>query len=150
MVVHSLYTFNNPLASWSLKTFDFLLLYSIEHFDKSIIFPFLVLTKLDFYFLYFFYISNNKIALFYIYFKLLLIIRFFLFLFFISSNSFRTLFIKTNSLWLIFESIKRLEIKTYTLFNLHFANNHILSCFFFSFLITDLYFLNPAEINISK
>ena len=149
MVVHSLYTFNNPLASWSIKNFDFLLLYT-EHFDKSIISPFLVLTKLDFYFLYFFYLSNNKIALFCIYFILLFTVRFFLFLFFIFSNSFRTLFIKTNSTRLIFESIKTLEIKSYTLFNLDFANDHILSCFLFSFLIIDLYFLNPAEINISK
>ena len=30
------------------------------------------------------------------------------------------------------------------LFNLDFANNTILSCFFFFFLITDLYFLIPA------
>ena len=148
MVVHSLYTFNNPLASWSIKNFNFLLLYT-EHFDKSIISPFLVLTKLDFYFLYFFYLSNN-IALFCIYFILLFIIRFFLFLFFIFSNSFRTLFIKTNSTRLIFESIKTLEIKTYTLFNLDFANDHLLSYFLFSFLIIDLYFLNPAEINISQ
>ena len=32
------------------------------------------------------------------------------------------------------------------LFNLDFANNTILSCFFFSFLIIDLYFLLPAAI----
>ena len=50
---------------------------------------------------------------------------------------FRTLFIKTNSSWLITESIKTLEIKTSMLFNLDFANNTILSCFFFFFLITD-------------
>ena len=30
------------------------------------------------------------------------------------------------------------------LFNLHFANNAILSCFFFFFLIINLYFLTPA------
>ena len=33
------------------------------------------------------------------------------------------------------------------LFNLDFANDNILSCFFFVFLITDLYFLIPAVIN---
>ena len=32
------------------------------------------------------------------------------------------------------------------LFNLDFANNTILSCFFFFFLIIDLYFLIPAVI----
>ena len=32
------------------------------------------------------------------------------------------------------------------LFNLAFANNTILSCFFFFFLIIDLYFLIPAAI----
>ena len=32
------------------------------------------------------------------------------------------------------------------LFNLGFANNIILSCFFFFFLIIDLYFLIPAVI----
>ena len=46
----------------------------------------------------------------------------------------------------IFESIKALEIKTSMLFNLNLANNTILSCFFFFFLIIDLYFLIPAVI----
>ena len=32
------------------------------------------------------------------------------------------------------------------LFNLDFANNTVLSCFFFFFLIIDLYFLIPAVI----
>ena len=32
------------------------------------------------------------------------------------------------------------------LFNLDFANNAILSCIFFSFLMIDLYFLVPAVI----
>ena len=32
------------------------------------------------------------------------------------------------------------------LFNLDFANNTLLSCFFFFFLIIDLYFLIPAFI----
>ena len=40
--------------------------------------------------------------------------------------------------------IKALEIKTSMLFNLDFANNIILLCFFF--LIIDLYFLIPAVI----
>ena len=42
--------------------------------------------------------------------------------------------------------IKNLEIKTFLLFNLFFASNTILSCFFFFFLIIDLYFLIPAII----
>ena len=46
----------------------------------------------------------------------------------------------------MFESIKTLEIKTSMLFNLDFANNTILSCFFFFFLILDLCFLIPAVI----
>ena len=70
----------------------------------------------------------------------------FLIYYFIQLYSFRTLFIKTNSSWLITESIKALEIKTSMLFNLDFANNTILSCFFFFFLIIDLYFLTPAVI----
>ena len=66
---------------------------------------------------------------------------------FISLYSFRTLFIKTNSSWLITESIKALEIKIYKLFNLDFANNIILSWFFFFFLLViDLYFLIAAVI----
>ena len=65
---------------------------------------------------------------------------------FSSSNSFGLLFIKKNSLWLIFESIKALEIKTSAVFNLDFASDNILSCFVFFFLIIDLYFLIPAVI----
>ena len=65
---------------------------------------------------------------------------------FISSYSFSTLFIKTNSSWLIFEWIKDLEIHTYILFNLVFANKTILSCFSFFFLIIDLYYLIPVII----
>ena len=45
---------------------------------------------------------------------------------------------------LIYESIKAFKIKTFMLFNLDFANNTILSCFFF--LILDLKFLIPAVI----
>ena len=40
--------------------------------------------------------------------------------------------------------IKALEIKISMLFNLDFAKNTILSCFFFFFLIIDLYFLIAA------
>ena len=65
---------------------------------------------------------------------------------FISSYSFSTLFIETNSSWLIFESIRDLEINTSVLFNLDFANDTILSCFFFLFLIIYLYFSIPAVI----
>ena len=64
---------------------------------------------------------------------------------FVSPYSFRILFIKTNSSWLTFEPIEALEIKTSIQFNLDFANNTILSCWFF-FLIIDLYFLIPAPI----
>ena len=49
----------------------------------------------------------------------------------ISSYSVNTLFIKINSSWLIFESIKDLKVKTSILFNL---------------LIIDLYLLIPAAI----
>ena len=63
---------------------------------------------------------------------------------FISSYSFCSLFIKTNSSWTIFESIKDLEIKTSMLFNLDFANSTFLSCFFYFFLIIDLDILIPA------
>ena len=44
------------------------------------------------------------------------------------------------------ELVKALEIKTSMLFILDFANTTILSCFFFFFLIIDLYFLIPAAI----
>ena len=54
--------------------------------------------------------------------------------------------ISSYSYILITESVRCLEIKTSILFNLYFAENAILSCFFFSFLIIDLYFLIPAVI----
>ena len=57
----------------------------------------------------------------------------FWFFLFIFSYSFRTLFIKTNSSWLITESINALEIKASIVINLNFANNTIFSCFFFFF-----------------
>ena len=46
----------------------------------------------------------------------------------------------------IFDSIRPLEIKTAMLFILVFANNTILPCFFFFFLIIDFSFLIPAVI----
>ena len=51
---------------------------------------------------------------------------------------------KTNSLRLIYESTKALEIKTLIASNLVFASDAILSCFFHFFLIIGLYLLNPA------
>ena len=42
--------------------------------------------------------------------------------------------------------MKDLEIKTSMLFNFDFLKDSILSCFFFFFLIIDLYFLIPAVI----
>ena len=47
---------------------------------------------------------------------------------------------------MIFDSIKVLEINTSMLFNLDFANDTILSCFFFLFLIIDFYSLILAAI----
>ena len=49
-------------------------------------------------------------------------------------------------MWLIFEPIKALEIKTSILFNLNLAENIILSRFFLFFWIIDQYFLIPAAI----
>ena len=43
-----------------------ILLLHTAHFDKRIILPFESLQLLDFYFLYFFYTSNNKTTLFYL------------------------------------------------------------------------------------
>ena len=47
---------------------------------------------------------------------------------------------------LITESIKVLEIDASILFNLDFANDTILSCIFFFFLIIDFYILIPSVI----
>ena len=66
--------------------------------------------------------------------------------FFILSYFFNTLLIKTNSLWLIFEFVKALEIKTYIQYYLEFVKNTIWSCFLFFFLIIGSYFLFPAVI----
>ena len=62
----------------------------------------------------------------------------------ILSYTYGTFFIETTSLWLIYKSIKALEIKTSMVFNLAFANNAILSCFFFFFWTIYLYFLIRA------
>ena len=75
-----------------------------------------------------------------------LILYFFFISSFILSYSFNTLYIKTNSSWLKFESIKALGINSFKLFNLDFANNAILLCFFLFFLIIDSYFLISAAI----
>ena len=88
-----------------------------------------------------FCISNNKISLFCIYSLNIYFSLEFLTSSFISLISFGTLFLRTNSLWVISESMKTSEIKTSTLFNLDFANGNILLCFSFFFLIIDLYFL---------
>ena len=56
----------------------------------------------------------------------------------------RTLFIQTNSSWLVFGSNKALLIKNSILFNLGFSNNNILSCFFLFFLIIGFYPLITA------
>ena len=46
---------------------------------------------------------------------------------------------------MIFESTKAFEIETSVLVDLVFANKVILSCFFFFFLILDIYFLILAS-----
>ena len=58
----------------------------------------------------------------------------FLIFFFISLCSFSIFFTKTDSSQMIYESIKVLEIKISIVFNLVFAINTILSCFFIFFL----------------
>ena len=74
------------------------------------------------------------------------VVKHFDFFFFTSSYSFCPLFIKKNSQWLIFESIKASEIMTSMLYNLDFVNNPILSCFFLFFSIIDLCNLITAAI----
>ena len=102
---------------------------------------------MDFYFMHFFYNSNNNtIILCYESSKILnKLIQFFFISSLISSCSFITLFIKTNWSWPITESIEALEISmvfyTFMVFNLNFANNTTFSCFFFFFLIIDLFAL---------
>ena len=68
--------------------------------------------------------------------------------FFISSFgslSSLNIFTETNSSWLLYESIKALEITTSIVSNLGYPSNTIFSYFFF-FLIIDLYFLVSAGI----
>ena len=64
----------------------------------------------------------------------------------ISLYSFIILFIETNSIWIIFESIQAIEIKTSMIFNLDFGKDTILRCLLFFFFIIDLYSLIPAVI----
>ena len=130
---------NEVLASRSSINFGFFYFHTLCILIKGF-FRFLSLQHLDFYFLYFFYISNNTITFYRqtkIFDKMLhswskgqLSLKIF-----ISSciltYPFSTLFLKTNSSWLIFELIKALEIKTSILFSLDFAGNTILSCFLF-------------------
>ena len=117
---------NNPVTYCSLINFNFLLLHT-AHFDKSIGFLLYVfvsrlqtIRKHCFIYSLSFYLSLE-----------------FLISSFISSNSLGTLFIKTNSLWLFFDSIKVLEIKTSTLSNLDFANGNIFLLLFVFFLVID-------------
>ena len=103
---------HDSLASCSLINFHVLLSHSAHSF-----FRFLSLKFLDFHFV-FFYTTNNSITLFYRLKPSIIAIFFYD-------------IIKTNSSWLIFESIKALDFKTFMLFNLVFANKAILSSFFF-------------------
>ena len=64
---------------------------------------------------------------------------------FISLYSLNTLFTKTNLSWLIYESIKVLEIRVPIVFSSVFPDNFI-SSYFLYFLIIDLYIFIPAEI----
>ena len=59
---------------------------------------------------------------------------------------FNALFIITNSSWLIFESIKALEINTSMLFNLMLLLMRLFYHVSFFFLVIDLYFIIPAAI----
>ena len=85
---------NNPLASFSLINLDFSKTLKTTHCDESIILPFFVFSTLRFY-LPHFLISS-----------------------FISSWFFNILFSKTNSSWLMFESIQALQIKDSLLYKL--------------------------------
>ena len=65
-----------------------------------------------------------------------------------SSDFFDTLFTITNSPCLRYESVRALEINTFTVFNLSLANSTILSYYFvfYVLLIIDLYVLIAAVI----
>ena len=65
---------------------------------------------------------------------------------FISLYSLNILFTETSSSWLIYESIKVLEIRTSMVFSLSFPNSTTLSYYFFFFYTIDLFFLIPAVI----
>ena len=116
---------------------------------KALIFLFLLLQTLGFCFSYYFCTSNNKIKLFYkqtqIFDEMLKSLKLFI-PSFISSYFLNTLFTKKNLSRLIYDLINALEVKSYMLFNLVFANNTISSCFFFFFFIIGLYFVIPAVI----
>ena len=130
---------NDPSCSW--KNFNFLPLHT-SYFDKNIALPLLVRKTLSFcLFQSFSYTLNNKIAFFHIWFKVLFVIRIFDF-FLQIIKSFSTLFIKTNSSWPIFESVKALETKTscdsiYIL--LKILPDPFFSCFFFNYFLFILF-----------
>ena len=71
--------------------------------------------------------------------------KFFIFSF-ILLDFLNTLFTEKILSWLIYHSIKVLEIRTSIVFNVLFPKNTILSCYSFFFLIIDLYFWIPAVI----
>ena len=105
--------------------------YHIVHIlIKALFFCFLSLELLDVYFRCSLYTSNNKIELFYKQTKIFNELLKSLIFLFLLSYSFSSLFIKTTSLWLIFESIKTLEFNTSILFNFDFASNTIYHGFF--------------------
>ena len=107
--------------------------YILHILIKAIILQFSIFSI--FTFCIYFYTLNNKITLFYIYSKLLFVIGIFYFLFYIIK--FFQHIIKTNLSWLIFQSIKSLEIKTSMLFNSYFASNSIYhACSFYQLLLT--------------
>ena len=85
---------NNPLPSFCLINLDFSKTLKTTHCDESIILPFFVFSTLRFYFPHFLIPS------------------------FISSWFFNILFSKTNSSWLMFESIQALQIKDSLLYKL--------------------------------
>ena len=118
--------------------FQFLIITHCKVWEKH----YLSLLLLDFDFLYFFYTSNHMTTLFYNLTKTFdKVFKSLNFWFLLSFHIF-------ESLKLIFELINPLEIKTSMPFILDFVNNTILSCFFFFFLITDLYYLISATITI--
>ena len=79
MVFLILNSLNNPIASWPLIDFDFLLL-DTEHL---LFFHFLFLQLQNFYFVYFFYTSDNNITLLCIYSEQLFVLGIFDFFFYI-------------------------------------------------------------------